>query len=910
MSSNYGFEPTLDGLNNIDADSSTVTDIICDTIQINLSGTAPTVTALSNDTSIATTAWVNNHTDAILNSNNVWTGTNDFQQISTNNYDSSETCNIFVNNHPITFAVTNASNFAYTIAYPLTLTVPPKNTTSSVYVSVPFCVRGYNDTPDNVPITLTYVSVTTYILKNGLVYSGTNTATPYYGGATTKTWTPSATDNYTCTAYFGHVAFYVDLILANTGTDVYSVGITIGANHSDISNPTTMYILYENASGFTQTHSSSPSITFSSTDTVPFVTSEIVHVNQTEINTTNALYVTSADTVSLVSSAGDLQNQAYGSINYSTTTGGIYMTANNNIGFGALTSEMTFGAYGISSSIIFSVTYNNAMIMTPTTITNYFPTTFITIPSCSVAPTTANHLCNKTYTDGVGSILLPLNNVWTGTNAFPTINSPSTLTDLDIAVSQVSGILNIGTANSRTSAINIGTGSIRTGIINIGTGNPTGGGTNVINLGSTNGGTTSINCGTINLQGTVNTRLGLNMTSGTISVGGATTSSAIINIGTGTSQTGAINIASNATGNAPVNIGCVNSSTQKLTFHSQDFKINTGFLPINNVGSLTIGGANIYLNSTDTTCNGNFNVYNIIGSSGANLAISTTGTDDITITSAGDTIVYSPNLIMSSNTALIFAGTTSGTGIQYTNPLANEFEIQLLNVADTLSYVDNTGGSIFYVRANEFNSDVPTRFTNNVRINTGQTFTLGSPATIDYPTTTSYSETSPATVLTYVGGTFRSIVTWTNWATSTGFYIFNRTTAVAGWTNGGTQGSGSGGYFSCPPGVYTYYFSIIFEDGTAYSITDFKGALVDINTITAGSSDATIIAGTMGNNFTCFRHQVSTISPSSNDVPAELMSGTFRITTATNLYVWFRINNSASGGINNVYFDLSIIRIA
>ena len=74
-------------------------------------------------------------------------------------------------------------------------------------------------------------------------------------------------------------------------------------------------------------------------------------------------------------------------------------------------------------------------------------------------------------------------------------------------------------------------------------------------------------------------------------------------------------------------------------------------------------------------------------------SINVTG-DDISITSTGDTIVYSPNLIMSSNTALIFAGTTAGTGIEYTNPLANEFEIQLLNVADTLSYVDDVGGSI------------------------------------------------------------------------------------------------------------------------------------------------------------------------------------------------------------------------
>jgi hypothetical protein len=59
MSSNYGFEPTLDGLNNIDSDSTTTNNIICDTIQINVSGTSQTPPLISNDTSIATTAFVN-----------------------------------------------------------------------------------------------------------------------------------------------------------------------------------------------------------------------------------------------------------------------------------------------------------------------------------------------------------------------------------------------------------------------------------------------------------------------------------------------------------------------------------------------------------------------------------------------------------------------------------------------------------------------------------------------------------------------------------------------------------------------------------------------------------------------------------------------------------------------------------
>lgn len=60
MSTNYGFEPTLDGLNNIDSDNTNASNIICDTIQINVSGTAPTRAPGDNTTNIANTAFVTN----------------------------------------------------------------------------------------------------------------------------------------------------------------------------------------------------------------------------------------------------------------------------------------------------------------------------------------------------------------------------------------------------------------------------------------------------------------------------------------------------------------------------------------------------------------------------------------------------------------------------------------------------------------------------------------------------------------------------------------------------------------------------------------------------------------------------------------------------------------------------------
>lgn len=75
MSSNYGFEPTLDGLNIIDADSTTTTDIICDNLTVNLSGTAPTMTGGDNSTHLATTAFVSNAISTIGSSYVTLTGT-------------------------------------------------------------------------------------------------------------------------------------------------------------------------------------------------------------------------------------------------------------------------------------------------------------------------------------------------------------------------------------------------------------------------------------------------------------------------------------------------------------------------------------------------------------------------------------------------------------------------------------------------------------------------------------------------------------------------------------------------------------------------------------------------------------------------------------------------------------------
>jgi hypothetical protein len=58
-------EKSMNGIVSIEADDITTDNITCDTLEIISSGIAPTVSALSNDTNIATTAWVNNHASSI-----------------------------------------------------------------------------------------------------------------------------------------------------------------------------------------------------------------------------------------------------------------------------------------------------------------------------------------------------------------------------------------------------------------------------------------------------------------------------------------------------------------------------------------------------------------------------------------------------------------------------------------------------------------------------------------------------------------------------------------------------------------------------------------------------------------------------------------------------------------------------
>ena len=62
MSTNYEFQPTLDGLNNIESNTINTENLVVESIAISTSGTAPTLpNPLDYSNNIATTEWVTNH---------------------------------------------------------------------------------------------------------------------------------------------------------------------------------------------------------------------------------------------------------------------------------------------------------------------------------------------------------------------------------------------------------------------------------------------------------------------------------------------------------------------------------------------------------------------------------------------------------------------------------------------------------------------------------------------------------------------------------------------------------------------------------------------------------------------------------------------------------------------------------
>jgi hypothetical protein len=122
---------------------------------------------------------------------------------------------------------------------------------------------------------------------------------------------------------------------------------------------------------------------------------------------TDDIDITTANDLTLTAGINAVINCFYGNFN---ATNAMTFSSGSNINFNGVGSVFNGN----------NVSFNNTG---GTTVFNYV------LPSCSIAPTTGNNLCNKTYVDSVGAGgLLSSNNIWTGTNAFNTSLPTSTLT--------------------------------------------------------------------------------------------------------------------------------------------------------------------------------------------------------------------------------------------------------------------------------------------------------------------------------------------------------------------------------------------------------------------------------------------------------------------------------------------------
>ena len=256
--------------------------------------------------------YVDNIGASILPLSNTFTGAlNAFQKITFANSDNTQTGTLFQNNHTMSISTNAVSAVSGSIVYPVTLSVTPLNTTTSVQISIPVNIFGFNSVDNSSTVTLTYTGATAYILKNGLVYSGTSSSTAILDGVTTRTWNPTVSSKWAFWAYIGNIYFEVFLDQANATTDTYSIGLTLTGTHS-LGGISELKFMYQGASistyAFTNTHNASipASQGFSGVDVTPFVTTTLTNPNNTEFSATNDIVITSPSTISLISIAGSV----------------------------------------------------------------------------------------------------------------------------------------------------------------------------------------------------------------------------------------------------------------------------------------------------------------------------------------------------------------------------------------------------------------------------------------------------------------------------------------------------------------------------------------------------------------------------------------------------------------------------
>ena len=464
----------------------------------------------------------------------------------------------------------------------------------------------------------------------------------------------------------------------------------------------------------------------------------------------------------------------------------------------------------------------------------------------------------------------------------------------------------------------------------------------------------SFNISNINSANTIsNFNLATNQTTGNI------------NIATGLT-TGTCNISTTATGNAPIIIGSTASTTQTLDINA----ITTfSKIPSTNVVPTTSNHlcnktyVDSAIGSSLLSSNNTWTGTNAFNTSLPTSTVTPSGSTELTTKAYVDSVIGASLLSSNNtwtgtnafNTSLPTSTITPSTSTQLTTKTYVDSNFCSLTGTQTLSGIKTFSGNNTYSGTSSFGSTVSINTTGgattsigntsasiptvelfgNVQINTGATNvrntsignatgittvtgqftctgntqfgdaaadfivpngTMTKPWIIGtYASQSSFSLSSITPVTTYLGGTIETSATYGNVPSGSFKYLM---VSIAPYN--------SSGGIALTAGTYMFWIGINFEDASAYNLTDLRLGMSTSSTLTAASTEATIIASLP--NLTCYFHKTDAADAASSDAEQRVLSGCFNITSATTLYPFYGANHAAVT-MDTISSDVVIVKI-
>jgi len=415
LSNINSFTRSMNGLNNINANSIDTSNLVVDTLTINTSGTTPTLVSTDNSNKIASTAFVQS---AISGAGTNYVTLNTNQTItSTKTYTLNQNIPIITGKYIDLFAGQLRMFSGSTGGSAIYIYVPPSGRAILDFSSTNCDMVGqFNLTSNNITCSVAPISANEYTNKNycdntfvDKINNQTISGIKIFNDLPESSITPSNNNQlvnklYVDNAVTGGLTNYVTTNTTQTitgqktfsATNTLITGNLVNDIHNSSSATATLSIGNNQTSGILNIGTSG---TRNLSSTVNLGGS----IANTNINGA-ILNLTAGNNININSSGT--------SANYNImTTGGT--SGSLNIG-----TNQVSGTANICTNSTRTGDINIGNISNTANININSNSIFNKIPNCSVVPSSANNLCNKNYVDSIGTNLLSSNNIWTGQNVF------------------------------------------------------------------------------------------------------------------------------------------------------------------------------------------------------------------------------------------------------------------------------------------------------------------------------------------------------------------------------------------------------------------------------------------------------------------------------------------------------------